>query len=227
MLITLFLSILTSADPSGSPICSAENAKIHTSIQPASVNLGYKLLASPGPNNTFLLTLSGQRPDYQGLLIYSTAPSHPNIHLGGFKLPSPKFRFMDRQVCKSQGILQQQFGTLTHANPTRIPTNTVFTWFPIDNSEIGLDITVHAVIASQDQGQGGKARWEYISVGLKSDLPATTTTDAGASVSASASTSAMGGETTTASTAAASASASAGNVGYPGLMCLIAAVFLI
>ena len=232
MFLLAALMTLVLSDPTGSPICSAIDSRIHTSIQPASVNLGYKLEATPGPNNTYFVKLTGTRPDYQGLLLYITSTSKPNIHLGGWTFQNTqKFRFVDRNLCRTQGILQQTYATVTHANPARIALNsrdTVFKWFPIDKSEVGLsDLTVVAVVASQDNGQGGKARWQRIAgldltkISAASSPPPTTTATASTGNSTVTATTSVVVETGTGTATPTATSAAFYNT-YPGFLTVLA-----
>ena len=147
---SIFLAYFAIADPSGSPICSINEAQIHGGMAVSASNLGYSLNVVAVDKSTFTIRIQGSRPDFQGILMYVTSSTFGNnAHIGTFKLSnSKKFRFISTATCRSQSVLQKDGATVTHANPDRIKySDAVFTWVSTDPKEIAAkDLMLNVVV---------------------------------------------------------------------------------
>ncbi|KAH9271153.1 hypothetical protein BASA83_006697 [Batrachochytrium salamandrivorans] len=151
-----FSSTAVSALPSGAPKCAISSAAIGAGHkQSEDLKLGYSFsIAASGASWEFTITNSAGRKTFQGLLFYVTTSLDPSKHLGKFTLDGGKFRPQTKSVCDAAKIAGALEATITHADPSRKPVGTKFTWTPNpDDLTVLGDPILNFAVADND-GEG-------------------------------------------------------------------------
>jgi hypothetical protein len=162
---SLVLALSALSLPNSSPTCQISEEGITRGMGPQE-NLGYQITAKQNADSSFTLTLQGSRPDFQGVLMYVTSTNEQQ-HLGKFvNIDQPKFKVQDPASCQRQQIQGVPEATISHASPARVPVGATFTVQLTPQEMASGNLKVHAVIASLDAGQQGKAKWQIVTAAL-------------------------------------------------------------
>ena len=110
--------------------------------------------------------------------MYVNSPKNPKVHLGQFiNLNMTKWKFQSNSSCTKSGITGLPEATVTHAIPNPVPISKKFTWTGSDSEMNMDDLVLNVVIASNDAGHTGKAKWQHLApISLFSNGTSTTST---------------------------------------------------
>lgn len=167
----LFLLSFALSNPTGSPICSIQESKIHVGMSSGSdKSLGYSMTSTLTTNDSYIISFHGPKKTLEGILVYVSGVNSSK-HYGGFTFTDKKkFKYLSKEACERQGVVQNDAATVTHQNSNSVNTaDVLFTWSPNDKYDSNAtNLVVNAVIVSQDHTTPGVIPWQRLdSIPLK------------------------------------------------------------